>query len=184
MSGKNRVCPVERSGSLDNRLRRLVHNPKKILQEYVTEGMTVLDVGCGPGFFTRAMAEMVGDSGKIIAADLQGGMLAKLKANIAGTSIENRIVLHKSEAHRLGVTGPVDFILAFYMVHEVPDTDGFLAEAQAVLKNGGILYIAEPKFHVSTKNFEDTVGKAVEHGFTPVEKPGIFFSRTVVLRKE
>ena len=43
------VCPVERAGGLDNRLRRWVHNPHKILGPYVKEGMTVMDVGCGPG---------------------------------------------------------------------------------------------------------------------------------------
>jgi hypothetical protein len=48
---KNRVCPVELAGSLDNRFRRWIQNPYKILSPYVKEGMKVLDVGCGPRFF-------------------------------------------------------------------------------------------------------------------------------------
>ncbi len=48
---KNRVCPVERAGNLDNRFRRWIQNPRKILGPYMREGMTVLDLGCGPGFF-------------------------------------------------------------------------------------------------------------------------------------
>ena len=44
--------------------------------------MTVLDVGCGPGFFTLDMARLVGPSGRVIAADLQEGMLEKLGQKI------------------------------------------------------------------------------------------------------
>ena len=49
---RNRVCPVELAGSLDGRVRGWLQNPGKILAPYVREGMTVLDVGCGPGFFS------------------------------------------------------------------------------------------------------------------------------------
>jgi 2-polyprenyl-3-methyl-5-hydroxy-6-metoxy-1,4-benzoquinol methylase len=50
-SERNRVCPVELAHSLDNTLRRWLQNPQRILAPYIQEGMTVLDVGCGPGFF-------------------------------------------------------------------------------------------------------------------------------------
>ena len=43
------VCPAEFAGSLDNFLWRLAHKPKKILEPYIREGMTVLDLGCGSG---------------------------------------------------------------------------------------------------------------------------------------
>ena len=74
-----RVCPVERAGGLDNRVRTLLQNPQKILGNYVKEGMTALDLGCGPGFFSIGMARIVGESGLVIATDLQEGMLQKLK---------------------------------------------------------------------------------------------------------
>jgi hypothetical protein len=48
MSDKNnRVCPVERAGSLDLSIRRWFQSPRKILAPYVKEGMTVLDFGGG-----------------------------------------------------------------------------------------------------------------------------------------
>jgi ubiquinone/menaquinone biosynthesis C-methylase UbiE len=75
----------------------LVQDPKKILKDYVKEGMTVLDVGCGPGFFSVEIADMVGASGKVIAVDLQQGMLDKIKNKIERTGIENIIELHKCE---------------------------------------------------------------------------------------
>jgi 2-polyprenyl-3-methyl-5-hydroxy-6-metoxy-1,4-benzoquinol methylase len=54
-----RVCPVERAASLDNRIRRWLQNPQKILRPYIEKGMTVLDIGCGPGFFSIDMAQLV-----------------------------------------------------------------------------------------------------------------------------
>jgi ubiquinone/menaquinone biosynthesis C-methylase UbiE len=69
------VCPVERAGSLDSKIRRWLQNPQKILVPYVREEMTVLDIGCGPGLFSVEMARMVGKSGRVIAVDLQEGML-------------------------------------------------------------------------------------------------------------
>lgn len=40
-----RVCPVEKAGGLDNSLRRVLQNPRKILKPYIRKGMTVLDLG-------------------------------------------------------------------------------------------------------------------------------------------
>jgi ubiquinone/menaquinone biosynthesis C-methylase UbiE len=93
--GKHRVCSVERAGSLDNRIRRWIQDPQKILRPYIEEGMTVLDLGCGPGHFSIALAQMVGKSGRVIAADLQEEMLQKLRDKIQGTELEERITLHK-----------------------------------------------------------------------------------------
>ncbi|MEA3513943.1 MAG: class I SAM-dependent methyltransferase [Nanoarchaeota archaeon] len=98
MEKKNkRVCPVENAGSLDNILRKWIHNPKKILGNYVEEGMVVLDIGCGPGLFSVEIAKMVGKTGKVIAADLQEGMLKKLRSKIRGKDIERGIKLHVSK---------------------------------------------------------------------------------------
>ena len=61
---RNRVCPVELAGSLDNKIRKWFQNPNKILAPFIKEGMNVLDVGCGPGFFSVELAKMVGKNGK------------------------------------------------------------------------------------------------------------------------
>ena len=158
--GNKRVCPVERAGSLDNRIRRWLQDPQKILGPYVEEGMTILDIGCGPGFFSIDMAQMVGKSGRVIASDLQEGMLEKLRDKIKGTELEERITLHKCEENKIGVLEKVDFILAFYMVHEVPDQDEFFNEIESLLKPDGQIFIVEPPFHVSKSAFEETIRKA------------------------
>jgi len=180
---KNRVCPVERAGILDSRIRRWFLNPKKILGPHIKEGMTILDVGCGPGFFTIDLAQMVGKSGRVVAADLQEGMLWKLQSKIKGTEIENRIVLHKCKADKIGFSEKVDFILLFYVVHEVPGKESFFKELWSILKPAGYVYIAEPPFRVSEKEFEETVNKASIAGFTVVDRPKLFPNKAAVLKK-
>jgi ubiquinone/menaquinone biosynthesis C-methylase UbiE len=180
---KHGVCPVERAGSLDNKIRRWIQNPRKILGPYIEEGMTVLDAGCGPGFFTIDMARMVGKSGRVIASDLQEGMLQRVRDKIRGTELEERFTLHKCEKDRIGVSEPVDFVLLFYMIHEVPNIEALFSEIAAILKPNGKALIVEPPFHVSKTAFEETVQKARKAGLQAFEGPKVFLSKTAILRK-
>jgi ubiquinone/menaquinone biosynthesis C-methylase UbiE len=111
------VCPAEFAYSLDNLFRRLVHKSRKILEPYIREGMTVLDLGCGPGYFTADLARLAGEGGRVIAADLQQGMLEKMVTKIRETGLEKRIEAHLCQRDRIGIQGKVDFVLAFWMVH-------------------------------------------------------------------
>lgn len=176
-----RVCPVERAGSLDSYVRKLFQDPRKILKPYIHEGMTVLDLGCGPGVFSTEIAKMVKDSGKVIAADLQDGMLEIVKNKIKGTELEQRIVLHKCQEDTIGLTANVDFVLVFYVIHEVPDHDKLLRELKSILKLGGKIYIVEPNFHVSKKSFEEMIDRIKKTGFEILDRPKVFLSRTVLL---
>lgn len=179
---KHRVCPVERAGSLDNFFRRLYQNPKRILKEFISEGMTVLDIGCGPGVYTLEMAKLVGKTGKVIAVDLQEGMLKKVESKIKGTEFEKRITLHKCEATRLGIFDKIDFALAFYVVHEVPDQSILFKEVASLLKPKGKLYVIEPKFHVTKKEFDKTISYAKKAGLKPIKKKWVFISRSIILQ--
>lgn len=182
----NRICPVERAGSLDNKIRRWLQNPQKILRPYIEEGMTVLDVGCGPGFFSIDMAQMVDNSGRVIACDLQEGMLQKVRDKIKGTELEKRITLHKCEENNIGVSEHVDFVLLFYMVHEIRNKEEFFNEIGTILRPNGQVLIVEPPFHVSKSVFEETAKKTKKTrktGFTDLEGPDVLFSKTMILKK-
>jgi ubiquinone/menaquinone biosynthesis C-methylase UbiE len=184
MSDSNkRVCPVERAGHFDSTIRRWVQNPQKLLGAYLKEGMTVLDVGCGPGYFSIEMARLVGKSGHVIAADLQDGMLQKIRDKIQNTELEARITLHQCGEKSIGWTEEVDFVLAFYMMHELPNQEVFFQEIGALLKPNGQVFIAEPPFHVSKSAFEEMIEKARNAGFSPVAKPKVLLSKAVLLKK-
>lgn len=176
------VCPAKHAIFLDNIFRKWLHNPRKLLGDLVTEGMMVLDIGCGPGVFSIELAKLVGKSGKVIAADLQEEMLEKLKQKIRGKEIQNIITLHRCEQNRIGITEKVDFVLAFFVVHEVPDKQGFFAELHSILKPGGNLLFIEPNFHVSKTDFEKSVSVAEEAGFKNAGEKRVFNSRAVILQ--
>jgi len=180
---KHRVCPVERAGHLDSGIRKWFQNPQKILRLYIQEGMTVLDFGCGPGFFSIAIAHMVGTSGKVIASDLQEGMLTKVRDKIYRTELEKRIHLHKCQKARIGWPEKIDFALAFYVIHEVSNREDLFRELASMLKPDGQILIVEPVIHVSKSAFKETVRIAQKAGFTTEAGPKVFFSQTVILKK-
>lgn len=180
----SRTCPVELAGGLDNSVRKFLQNPQKLLKPFISKGMTVLDLGCGPGFFSIEIAKMLSDSGKVIAADLQVGMLEIVNKKVKGTELERRIEIHKCEDTKVGVTENVDFVLAFYMIHEVANQELLFGELKSILKSDGKIYIIEPKFHVSKKSFELMINRVKNIGFEVIDRPKVFFSRTAVLTKE
>ncbi len=168
-------------------LRRLLHDPKKILGPYVGAGMAVLDVGCGMGFFSLAQARMVGPEGRVVAIDLQPEMIQVLsrRAAKAGLSecIDARVTKTKD---RLGIETfalSINFALAFGVVHEVSDKPGLLGQIYEVLIFNGKFLLVEPKAHISEDSFTQTGDLVQRAGFTIVDHPSIRGCHAVLLEK-
>lgn len=182
-----RICPWWVGYLLASPVRRLVHDPYKILSPYVREGMMALEPGPGMGFFTLELARLVGPTGQVVALDLQPKMLRGLKRRAARAGLLERLDIRLARGGSLGVVdlaGKVDFALAFAMVHELPGAARFFAEVAATLKPGACLLFAEPSGHVTATRFEEEVRAAMEAGLKPSEQPSIWRSRTVLLKKE
>jgi ubiquinone/menaquinone biosynthesis C-methylase UbiE len=175
-----RVCPVENAGGLDNKFRRWLQNPHKILRDFVKPGITVMDYGCGPGFFSVEIAKMLNGSGKLYAVDLQDGMLNIVRNKIEGTVLEDVTKLHQCSDSEIGLVEKVDFILAFYVIHEIQNKDNFFVEVKKLLNPGGKILIVEPKFHVNKQSFITMERLLDSHGFKIIERPSVFFSRACV----
>ena len=161
------VCQVERARMLDNPLRSLLIRPKKLLAPHVKPGMTVLDIGCGPGFFTIHLARMVGPTGTVIAADLQTEMLALARTKLTRGGLSDRVTFHQTMPHSLNLNepAPVDFAIAFHMVHEVPDPKALFLEVYECMKQGGVFLVSEPKGHVSRDEYNLELEYAKAAGF-------------------
>ena len=126
----------------------------------------------------------MGETGKVIAADLQQKMLDGIYRRALKAGVQDRIKLHKTASDTIGISESIDFCLAFWMVHEVPDRARFLGEISSKLKQDGLLLLAEPKLHVSKENFNKTLGIAKSIGLSVVEQPKIFLSNSALLKKE
>jgi SAM-dependent methyltransferase len=180
----HRVCPWWLGYFLLTPLRRLWQDPRAILSPYVTEGMAVLEPGPGMGFFTLDIARLVGAGGRVVAVDVQPKMLATLRRRARRAGLDARIETRVADASDLGVgdlRGKVGFVLAFALVHELPDADAFFSQAAAALAPGGRLLLAEPRGHVSDDEFAKTLASASAAGFRLAERPAIRGSRTALL---
>ncbi len=182
----HRVCPWWLGYLLASPLRRLLQDPEAILSPYIREGMSVLDIGCGMGFFSLPLANLVGGKGKVICVDLQQKMIEGLikrarTANLA-ERIDARICSHTT-LNVNDLAGRIDFALAFALVHEVPDKERLFSEIYNTLKPAGCLLLAEPRGHVSLQDFEKTVSLAQSAGFEVSHDLEIRRSHGVLLRK-
>jgi ubiquinone/menaquinone biosynthesis C-methylase UbiE len=177
------VCPWWLAYTFDNPLRRLLHNPQKMLGEYVKPGQTAVDIGCGMGYFSLELADLVWPGGQVISVDLQQEMLDKVGSRAAQQGLQERIRLHRCQPDSLGLAEPVDFILAFWMVHEVPHREAFLTEVRDLLKPEAHFLVAEPKFHVSASDFQKTVELARSVGLEQKAEPKVSVSRAALFAR-
>jgi ubiquinone/menaquinone biosynthesis C-methylase UbiE len=168
----------------DNFLRRLVQNPEKVVEPYVHEGDTVLDIGPGMGYFSIPLAKIVGESGKVFAADIQPQMLNALQKRAKRAGVEQRITLHLCKKDSLGLNTKFDFVLAFWMVHEVRDQESFFRGIRSLLKPNGKLLVSEPPVHVNKVRYKETVERALRAGFKLKSNPNISLSRSTLFSAE
>jgi ubiquinone/menaquinone biosynthesis C-methylase UbiE len=163
-----------------------LQDPEEIVKPYIEEGMSVLDVGCGMGFFSLPMAKLVGEKGRIVCIDLQEKMIKGLLARAKKAELTDRIDARVCAQSLLGVSdlaGEIDFALAFALVHEVPDKGHLFAEIYNAMKPTGKLLLAEPRGHVSKPDFERTVSLAQSRGFIVTGSLEIRRTHAVLLQR-
>jgi SAM-dependent methyltransferase len=109
-------------------------------------GMTVLDIGCGPGRLTIPLAEQVGPQGAVVAIDLQAGMLRRAQERAQAADLSNiRFVQARVGEGKLEA-GLADRALLVTVLGEIPDREAALREVFAALKPGGTLSVTETIF--------------------------------------
>ncbi|MHB1591666.1 MAG: class I SAM-dependent methyltransferase [Sulfuricella sp.] len=101
----------------------------------IESGMTVVDLGCGDGYFTAAIARQVGP-GRTIGLDLDPAMLEQAKAVCDGIANCDWLLGDAMELSRL-IASPVDFVLIANTFHGVPDKTSLAREIAAVLAPAG-----------------------------------------------
>jgi len=177
---EHHVYHHHRAAGLLHPLRNLVQNPKWLLRKYLRPADQVLDLGCGPGFFSLRIARMLDRDGHVTAVDIQPEMLRLLEKQCEAQRLSEKITTHlQPSPDEIGLEGVFNFILAFYMLHEVADKPAYLSQIRSLLPPNGLFFLVEPKFVISQGEFSIEVNQAEQQGLKPVISPNVAFSHSM-----
>jgi len=181
-----RICPWWKGFFLINPFRKIYENPDKILAPYLKEGMQVLEVGPGMGFFTIPIARYIGNTGKIVCVDIQEKMLKSLRKRAERARIAERLDIRLASSTSLNIKDlneTIDFILAYAVVHEIESPDIIFKELFNALKKNGLLLISEPKNHVTMESFNTSIMIAEKAGFKIINNLEIPKNHSILMTK-
>lgn len=144
LGGKG-IYPHESARMLLNPLRNLILSPRRLIERLALEtDMTVLEVGCGPGFFSRAVASAIPD-GRLLMFDIQPEMLTMAAGRMHKAHLAN-FETWCGNAKKLPFDDrSVDVAFMVTVLGEVEDGAACLAELHRVLKPDGRLSVTEMK---------------------------------------
>jgi ubiquinone/menaquinone biosynthesis C-methylase UbiE len=119
----------------------------------IEAGMKILDAGCGPGRLTIPLAQRVGPAGKVIAMDMQLGMLNRTQDKAEAAGLANIEYLHAGLGESRLPCNRFERAVLVTVLGEIPDRTAAVAELFNALKPGGILAVVELIFdpHFQTR---------------------------------
>ena len=155
----------------DNPLMPILKNPYKSLETAgVRPGQKVIEIGCGPGFFTIPAAKIVGEKGLIYAIDVNHRAIKRVEEKIRKYEISNIKPILGNAAKSGLQDSSIDLAFIFGLRYVAGGLGNLVSEMHRILKAGGIL------------SFEKTMGsgdKLVEEvekaGFTKTDRKGRIF---------
>ncbi|KDR95427.1 Methyltransferase domain-containing protein [Peptoclostridium litorale DSM 5388] len=138
----------------DENMRKKLEGPKRqeemkpiqtLKKLGLEKGDVILDIGCGIGFFSIPASEIVGESGKVYAADISEVMLKELSEKISKQGITN-IVPVLSDGNSISTGGqPPTFCLLVNVVHEVDDKEDLIGMTHSLMDKGGKIAVIDFK---------------------------------------
>lgn len=149
--------------------RRLIDRAKIVRDAGVTLGSTVLEIGCGPGFFTEYLARHAGKEGKVYSQDVQPQMIEKLKRNMSNFTISENIVPILSDSTKFDLPDKsIDVVFTANVFEEIEEEGGLVDtvnEVSRLCKDGGYLFYMEHVGGVGLTRIENTIKAIEEKGF-------------------
>ncbi|UCH42131.1 MAG: class I SAM-dependent methyltransferase [Dehalococcoidales bacterium] len=127
-----------------NPIRRLFEPPEKLIEPYVKNGQVVADLGCGSGYYSFALAELVGNKGKVYAVDLGNNCIRAIEKKARKGGYHN-IETHTSSAANVSFIKDrsVDFVLANGLLCSMANhRKEAVSELKRILKETGQAYLS------------------------------------------
>jgi ubiquinone/menaquinone biosynthesis C-methylase UbiE len=149
----------------------------------IVPGMAVLDMGCGPGRVTIPIAEKVGKQGRVVAVDIQAGMLRRAEEKAKKAGVSNIQFLLAGAGEGKLERDVFDRALLVTVLGEIPDRDSAMKEIFDSLKPGGVLSITEIIFdpHFQRRNTVRNIAERI--GFREKKFFGNAIAYTMHLEK-
>ena len=141
-------------------------------------GISVVDLGSGPGDYSIPIAKIIGKEGRVYAVDLWQGCIEFLQSEIKRLGIVNIEPILADMSKRLPFEGEsIDVCLMATILHDLKENqshDAALSEVKRFLKKGGIFAVVEftkrdgpPGPPASIRLSPEETARLVEpHGFT------------------
>ncbi|MCR5801328.1 MAG: class I SAM-dependent methyltransferase [Lachnospiraceae bacterium] len=119
----------------------------------ISDGMKVLELGCGTGSMWLGHDDLIAKCGKLVLTDLSEGMLETAKGNLGvHESLEYKIADIQALPFE---DASFDIVIANMMLYHVPDLNKGLLEVRRVLKEGGTFYCGT----MGERNFTDRLAE-------------------------
>lgn len=132
---------------------RTVENSAAYLRPHLQPGMSILDVGCGPGTITRELSRLVGPTGRVVGIDAA----ADVVQTAAATNDQNAPADPSNLRFEVGDVMALEFPAAtFDVVHahqvlqHLPDPVAALQEMRRVTRPGGIIAVRDADYDAMT----------------------------------
>jgi ubiquinone/menaquinone biosynthesis C-methylase UbiE len=138
------VMGVGGAGWLERAEREEEEAPSKAIEALeLKPGMVVADIGAGSGYYTSRMAKKVAPSGRVLATDIQPGMIELLERRIKAEGLTNvTTILGAMDDPRLQ-PGSIDLAIMVDVYHELQQPQLFLQRLKPAFKPGGRLVLLE-----------------------------------------
>ena len=182
-SGKG-IFPHQWAFTLLIPIRNLFLSPKTLIKRLQLEAaMQVLEVGCGPGYFSLHVARQL-SQGSIVLADIQQEMLDYAKKRLSRKKITNsHYYLCDGDRFKLA-DNHFDRIFMVTVIGEVKHQDAYMQEFFRMLKPNGILSFSEQAGDPDKMESETIRKLAEKHGFTFMERFGDHKNYTINFTKK
>jgi len=174
-------CPTSLAWLLENPFTSGYHSTVVARLE-LSPGLHVLDAGCGPGLLTTAIAAVT-RQGRVLALDIQPGMIAKAKARAAKAGLSNIDYLAAPLGRGNLPVSQFDRALLVTVLGEIPDKVAALKEIRSSLKPGGFLSITEVLPDPLYQSMRKVRALADQAGLRLRNKTGNLFMFTINLER-
>lgn len=123
-------------------LYTLFVNPDDLLKAAgLNQNQTVLEVGCGPGFFTVAAAKIVGKGGRLYSLDINPAAVERVELKLIKAGVTNAEVKLANASNTGLLENSINVAFFFGIAHSLRDLDPILREMHRILKKNGILSV-------------------------------------------